>query len=252
MSEPQIRSLVSDTSKVLTALNGATPELRAAIYGRVMGLRMDYDPEGAFVDVSVHGVLPGVSVDPTLSGKELVAAHVSACTSERVGGGLKPYAHRRSWRARWRREVMDNLNIVSVTNDPRLDTAIEGAKPVWLPILRESYRIPEVVGEETAIAAILKDVEAYLTPSEIDPDNQPAAARLILAATLELLTSHELDACFLPSDLNGSTEINPVARVVSQAGLTAKAEESKRAINDAAESIVARVLHQIPDPRQEG
>jgi hypothetical protein len=45
-----------------------------------------------------------------------------------------------------------------------------------------------------------------------------------LAATLELLTSHELDACFLPSDLNGSTEINPVARVVSQAGVTAKAE----------------------------
>lgn len=71
---------------------------------------------------------------------------------------------------------MDNRNIVSVTNDPRLDTAIEGAKPVWLPILRESYRIPEVVGEETAIAAILKDVEAYLTPSEIDPDNQPVAA----------------------------------------------------------------------------
>jgi hypothetical protein len=39
---------------------------------------------------------------------------------------------------------------------------------------------------------------------------------------------------------------------VSQAGVTAKAEESKKAINDAAESIVARVLHQIHDPRQEG
>ncbi len=147
---------------------------------------------------------------------------------------------------------MDSLNIMSATNDPRLDTAIEGAKSVWLPILLESYRIPEVVGVETAIVAILHDVEAYLAPSEIGPDNQPAAARQILAATLELLASHELDACFLPADLNGSTEINPVARVVSQAGVTAKAEESKKAINDAAESIVARVLHQIQDPRQEG
>ena len=104
----------------------------------------------------------------------------------------------------------------------------------------------------TAIVAILHDFEAYLAPSAIGPDNQPAAARQILAATLELLASHELDACFLPADLNGSTEINPVARVVSQAGVTAKAEESKKAINDAAESIVARLLHQIHDPRQEG
>ena len=147
---------------------------------------------------------------------------------------------------------MDSLNIMSATNDPRLDTAIEGDKSVWLPILLESYRIPEVVGEDTAIVAILHDVEAYLAPSEIGPDNQQAAARHILAATLELLASHELDACFLPADLNGSTEIDPVARVVSQAGVTTKTKESRRAINDVAESIVARVLHQIQDPRQEG
>jgi hypothetical protein len=77
-----------------------------------------------------------------------------------------------------------------------------------------SELIPEVVGEDTAVAAVLKDVEAYLAPSEIDPYNQPAAARQILAATLELLNSHELDACFLPNDLKGSIEIDPDARIV--------------------------------------
>ncbi len=85
-----------------------------------------------------------------------------------------------------------------------------------------------VVGEDTAIAAILKDVETCLAPSEIDPDNQPAAARQILAATLELLYSHELDACFLPNDLKGSIEIDPAARIVSQAGCQQKRRRATR------------------------
>jgi hypothetical protein len=134
---------------------------------------------------------------------------------------------------------------MSVTKDQRLDTAIEAASPEWLPIVIQSYGIPEVVGENTAIAAILRDVEAYLAPREIDRENQPAAARQILAATLELLTSHELDACFLPNDLKGSIEIDPDARIVSQAGVSARTEESKAAINDAAGSIFDRVHRHI-------
>ena len=68
---------------------------------------------------------------------------------------------------------------MSVTKDQRLNTAIEAASPEWLPIVIQSYGIPEVVGENTAIAAILKDVEAYLASREIDRENQPAAARQI-------------------------------------------------------------------------
>jgi hypothetical protein len=137
---------------------------------------------------------------------------------------------------------MDSLNIMSATNDRAGD---QGAKSVWPFSLK--LRIPKWWGQASWPSCTMSGPTSTLGDR---PDNQLAAAWRILAGTLE----HSLRTNSTPAFFRRSQRFDrdqPRRHVVS-GRVTAKAERAKKAINDAAESIVARLLHQIQDPRQEG
>lgn len=132
---------------------------------------------------------------------------------------------------------------MTIENDERLQNARCLADGRWFQLVRDAYGIPEIVSDDTAIAAIHADVTARLALSEIAEDHQPSAARAIVAATLELLNDRQLDRSFLPNDLAALSReaFDPIAQIVSQSGVTGRTDVSRSSISDAAEAIFGRI-----------
>ena len=138
-----------------------------------------------------------------------------------------------------------------IENDERLQSAVEATKETWLPVIRFAYGIPAVVSEPIALAAISADIQSRLSTSEIADPHQPGAARRILAATLELLRSSELDVCLLPKDLaKHLVKPDPAARIVSQSGVTGETTATNSSVSAAAAVVfdkVAKAVGKLPD-----
>jgi hypothetical protein len=144
------------------------------------------------------------------------------------------------------------VEIPMIQNNERLQNAVKATRENWLPIVRMAYDIPGLVTEPVALAAISSSIESHLSTSDIAGPHCPAAACLILAATLELLASGKLDPCLLPRKLaellNAS---DPVARIVSQSGVSGTSS-TKSSVNAAAKSIfdhVVTISKNASDPR---
>lgn len=145
-----------------------------------------------------------------------------------------------------------SVEIQMIENDERLQNAVKATRETWLPIVRMAYDIPELVSEPVTLVAISSSIESYLSTSDIARPHHPAAACLILAATLELLDSGNLDLCLLPPKLAELVNApDPVARIVSQSGVSGTST-TRSSVNAAARSIFDRVVatsNGVHDPK---
>lgn len=75
----------------------------------------------------------------------------------------------------------------------------------WWCLVRRAFRIPDVVGDELAVAVMLdmiKPTSTAPTPT-IAPAGLNEAAAEVLDETLGRLASHDLDGLFLPEEFKG-------------------------------------------------
>jgi hypothetical protein len=134
-----------------------------------------------------------------------------------------------------------------IENDERLQKAVTATRQKWLPVVRSAYGIPDVIGESMALAAIAARVRIDLEASEIPPPNQIPAAQRVLAATLELLHTGELDDCLLPKELAQllADVPDPAARIASQSGITGQTSATGTAAMEAAKNVFERVAKEV-------
>jgi hypothetical protein len=122
--------------------------------------------------------------------------------------------------------------------------------PHWQTILRRSLDIPDVVGEEAALAAVRHRLEQEFHGSSLMEGDEPKAAERVLETVLALLSRGELDDIFIPDSLvlhyiKVGQPHPEVERVLSAGGFSTGSDDLRRRAANAVEFLLGHLARYV-------